>query len=51
MVRLVSDPAARHYLERRTKEGLSQLEAIRCLKRYVARKHARSLPKVPLDDR
>lgn len=37
MVRLVSDPATRHYVERRTKEGLSKLEAIRCLKRYVAR--------------
>jgi len=24
-------------MERRTKEGLSKLEAIRCLKRYVAR--------------
>ncbi|HMK99939.1 MAG TPA: IS110 family transposase [Acidimicrobiales bacterium] len=37
MVRLVSDPATRHYMERRTKEGLSKKEAIRCLKRYVAR--------------
>ena len=37
MVRLVSDPATRHYMERRTKEGLSKREAMRCLKRYVAR--------------
>jgi transposase len=37
MVRLVSDPATRTYFERRTKEGLSKREAIRCLKRYVAR--------------
>jgi transposase len=37
MVRLVSDPATREYMERRTKEGLSKLETIRCLKRYVAR--------------
>jgi len=37
MVRLVSDPATRHCMERRTKEGLSKREAIRCLKRYVAR--------------
>jgi transposase len=37
MVRMVSDPATRHYIERRTKEGLSTLEAMRCLKRYVAR--------------
>jgi len=37
MVRLVSDPTTRAYRERRTKEGLSKKEAIRCLKRYVAR--------------
>jgi transposase len=37
MVRMVSDPATRHYMERRTKEGKSKREAIRCLKRYVAR--------------
>jgi len=37
MVRMASDPATRHYIERRTKEGLSKLEAMRCLKRYVAR--------------
>jgi transposase len=37
MVRLVSDPSTRHYMERRTKEGKSKRETIRCLKRYVAR--------------
>jgi len=37
MVRLVSDPDTRAYMERRTKEGMSKREAIRCLKRYVAR--------------
>lgn len=37
MVRLVSDPDTRQYMERRTKEGLSKQETIRCLKRYVAR--------------
>jgi transposase len=37
MVRMVSDPRTRHYVERRTKEGLSKREIIRCLKRYVAR--------------
>jgi len=37
MVRMVSDPSTRAYMERRTKEGMSKLEAIRCLKRYVAR--------------
>jgi transposase len=37
MVRLVSDPDTRAYMERPTKEGMSKREAIRCLKRYVAR--------------
>jgi transposase len=37
MVRMVSDPRTRLYVERRTKEGLSKREIIRCLKRYVAR--------------
>ena len=37
MVRLVSDPTTKHYMERRLKEGKSKPEAIRCLKRYVAR--------------
>ena len=35
--RMSSDPATRAYVERRTKEGLSKKEIIRCLKRYVAR--------------
>ena len=30
-------PATRAYAERRSKEGLSKTEIIRCLKRYVAR--------------
>ena len=37
MVRMVSDPRTREYVERRTKEGRSKLEIIRMLKRYVAR--------------
>jgi hypothetical protein len=32
-----SHPATRAYADRRTKEGLSKKEIIRCLKRYVAR--------------
>jgi len=32
-----SDPATRAYAERRTGEGKSKAEIIRCLKRYVAR--------------
>ena len=35
--RLGSDPATRAYAERRTAEGESKAEIIRCLKRYVAR--------------
>jgi transposase len=35
--RLRYDPHTRAYAERRTHEGLSKPEIIRCLKRYVAR--------------
>ena len=35
--RMGSHPATRAYVTRRTKEGLSKKEIIRCLKRYVAR--------------
>jgi transposase len=35
--RLRCDPRTRRYVSRRTKEGLSKPEIIRCLKRYVAR--------------
>ena len=35
--RMRYDPRTRDYVERRTKEGLSRKEIIRCLKRYVAR--------------
>jgi transposase len=37
ITRMSAHPATRAYLERRTKEGLSKKEIIRCLKRYVAR--------------
>jgi transposase len=37
MVRLTCDPATKDYLERRIKDGHTKKEAIRCLKRYVAR--------------
>ena len=36
-VRMGSDPRTRAYVERRTAEGKSKLEIVRCLKRYVAR--------------
>jgi transposase len=37
MTRMSSDPKTQHYIERRSKEGLTKTEAMRCLKRYVAR--------------
>jgi transposase len=37
MVRLAWDPRTRQYAARRTKQGRSTAEIIRCLKRYVAR--------------
>lgn len=36
-VRMRCDPRTRDYVERRTKEGMSKKEIVRCLKRYVAR--------------
>ncbi|MBA9002116.1 IS110 family transposase [Thermomonospora cellulosilytica] len=37
LCRLRWDPRTRAYAERRTKQGLSKKEIIRCLKRYIAR--------------
>ena len=37
MVRLQYDADTRAYVERRTKEGKSKREIMRCLKRYLAR--------------
>jgi transposase len=37
LVRLRWDSRTRDYMQRRTKEGMSKKEIIRCLKRYVAR--------------
>ncbi len=37
MARMARDPRTRRYVERRTSEGLTKKEIIRCLKRYVAR--------------
>jgi transposase len=45
MVRMVSHPPTRAYVERRTKEGRSKLEIMRMLKRYVAREVHRHLPR------
>ena len=37
ITRLSADPRTQRYVERRCKEGLTKTEAVRCLKRYVAR--------------
>jgi len=44
ITRLSYDPATRQYLERRCAEGKTKTEAIRCLKRYVARELYACLP-------
>ncbi|HTE74500.1 MAG TPA: transposase, partial [Actinomycetes bacterium] len=45
VVRMASDPRTKANVERRTKEGLSTTEIIRCLKRYVARETFDLLPR------
>jgi transposase len=47
LIRLRWDEATRNYAERRTAEGKSKLEIIRCLKRFIARQVYRLL--VPLN--
>ena len=44
ITRLASDPRTQAYMERRVKDGRSKSEAIRMLKRYVAREVYRYLP-------
>lgn len=46
MVRLRHDQATRDYMARRTAQGLSKREVIRCLKRYVARDVYRAIRRV-----
>jgi len=43
ITRMSNHPVTRVYVERRTAEGLSKTEIIRCLKRYVAREVYRHL--------
>lgn len=45
MVRMSSDPTTRAYVERRTKQGLTKGEIIRCLKRYIARETHHAITK------
>jgi transposase len=49
--RLRYDPRTRAYAERRTHEGLSKPEIIRCLKRYVAREIFNALPVLVAENR
>jgi hypothetical protein len=48
MVRLATDQRTRDYLERRVAEGKTKPEAIRCLKRYIAREVFNALPRQAL---
>ena len=50
LCRLRWDPRTRAYMERRTKDGLSKKEIIRCLKRYVAREIYQVLTTPPEPD-
>ncbi len=45
ITRLSSDQRTKDYLERRVAEGLTKKEAMRCLKRYVAREVFNELPR------
>lgn len=48
LCRLRWDPRTRAYVERRTKEGLTKPEIIRCLKRYIVREIYRELTRPPV---
>jgi transposase len=58
LARMRRDLRTKEYVSRRTAEGKSKREIIRCLKRYIARevyrvlisRGARSLPTVPMDE-
>lgn len=47
LVRVRCDERTRDYVSRRTQEGLSKPEIIRCLKRYIAREIFKILQKLP----
>jgi transposase len=46
LVRMRCHPPTRAYVERRTKQGLSKLDIMRCLKRYIAREIYHQLTRV-----
>ena len=45
MTRIVYDPRTKCYIDRRMEQGLTKKEAMRCLKRYVAREVFAHLPR------
>lgn len=45
LTRMSSDPETRNYVRRRSAEGLTKREIMRCLKRYVARQTYKHLPR------
>ena len=47
LVRMRYHPPTRAYVERRTKQGLSKLDIMRCLKRYIAREIYHQLTSPP----
>ncbi len=47
VTRMAWDPATRHYVSRRTAEGKTKKEIIRCLKRYIAREIYQLLTTAP----
>ncbi|WP_433232343.1 IS110 family transposase [Actinomadura formosensis] len=49
LVRMRHDPRTRAYVQRRTTQGLSKKEIIRCLKRFVAREVHRALTGTPTE--
>jgi len=48
ITRMVYDPRTRDYIDRRVKEGKTKQEAMRCLKRYIAREVYALLPRYEL---
>jgi len=48
ITRMVYDPRTTEYIDRRIAEGLTKKEAVRCLKRYVAREVFSLLPRATL---
>jgi transposase len=48
IVRMSTDPRTSDYIARRVKDGKTKSEAIRCLKRYIAREIFNALPRTAL---